>query len=555
MRLWCVVGLAAAVAAGCAPEGEQRVNDDLRVTSDIESRRGQFVPQVLASEVGHLSEGDRQALRHLVRAAAAMDEIFAMQAWSGNPQLAGRVAALTGPGSDAAREYYRIMVGPWDRLVEFEPFIGDMPHPPGAGFYPPDLSPEEFDAWIESHPEDEAAFRGLHTVIRRQNGGLVAIPYSEAYRSQLERAAKELRAAAGATENESLRRFLESRAEAFLTDDYYHSDLAWMDLDSTIEVVIGPYETYEDKLFGYKAGFEAFLCVAHPDDSARLEKFKAELPYLERNLPIPDEHKNLDRGTASPIRVADELLAAGETRAGVQTLAFNLPNDERVRKAKGSKKVLLKNVIQAKYDGILVPIAERVLPRESADRIDVEAFFQFILHHEMAHGLGPGLIVVDGRETEVRLELKDLDSAFEEAKADVLGVYNIHALVERGVMEPEILDSLPWTYTAGMFRSTRFGVAEAHGLGVVIQSNFLLERGAVVVTDDLRFEPVPDLFFDAFRDLANMILMIQATGDYDAAARMVERYGIIRPEMAAALDRIADIPVDIDPVFPLDGMS
>jgi hypothetical protein len=395
----------------------------------------------------------------------------------------------------------------------------------------------------------------LHTVIRRDGDRLVAVPYSQAFREPLERAAAELRAAAAATDNASLKRFLELRAAAFSSDDYYESDLAWMDLDSGIEVVIGPYETYEDTLFGYKAAFEAFLCVTDPEDSARLERFKGELPALERNLPIPDEYKVLDRGAESPIRVADELLAAGDSRAGVQTLAFNLPNDERVRQAKGSKKVMLKNVLRAKYDGILRPIAERVLPADDAARLDDEAFFQFTLHHELAHGLGPGLIEVDGRSTEVRLELRDLSSALEEAKGDVLAVYNIYALVERGVMEPEILEHLPATVVAGFFRSTRFGVAEAHGLGVVIQTNYLLERGAIEITDDGRFRPVPGAFLDAFRGLATEILMIQARGDYPGAQRLVERYGAVHPAMRAALDSLTDIPVDIDPVYPLEGLQ
>ena len=330
--------------------------------------------------------------------------------------------------------------------------------------------------------------------------------------------------------------------------------MAWMDLDSDIEVVIGPYDTYEDALFGYKAAFESFLCVAQPEDSARLAVFKSELPFLERNLPIPDEHKNFDRGSESPIRVVDELFAAGDTRAGVQTIAFNLPNDERVREEKGSKKVLLKNIMRAKYDAVLTTIAGRVLPEDEADRIAFEAFYQFTLHHELSHGIGPGQITVDGRDTEVRLELKDLYSAFEEAKADVLGVYDIYALVKSGVMSPEILDSLPWTYTAGMFRTTRFGVAEAHGLGMVLQANYLLEKGAVELTEDGRFRPVPELFEESFRDLAHELLMIQAFGDYEGALDMIERYGSVHPAMMAAIEGLADLPVDVDPSYPMEGL-
>ena len=542
------------VGCGAAPEVPEP-DGSLTVRDDIAALRAQFVVQEVSAETLHLTDGDCGALLHLVEAARAVDEIFRVQAWAGNPDFGSRVAALEGPDAQAAQDYYRIMVGPWDRLDHHRPFIGQAPHPPGAGYYPEDLTEQEFNTWLEEHPDDREALTSLHTLVRRDGDRLVAVPYSEAFAEPLGRAAKALRAAAAATDNASLRRFLELRADAFSTDDYYESDMAWMDLDSDIEVVIGPYETYEDSLFGYKAAFECFICVAQPEDSARLAVFKSELPFLEKNLPIPDEHKNLDRGAESPIRVVDELYATGDTRAGVQTIAFNLPNDERVREAKGSKKVLLKNVMKAKYDGILVPIAEAVMPADEVDRVSFEAFFQFTLHHELSHGIGPGQITVDGRPTEVRLELKDLYSAFEEAKADVLGVYDIYALVEKGIMDPAILESLPWTYTAGIFRTTRFGVAEAHGLGMVLQTNFLMEKGAVEITPDGKFRPVPEVFESAFRDLAHELLMIQALGDYDAAVAFAETYGDVNPAMLSALESLASIPVDIDPSFPFASGS
>ncbi len=547
--------LCGAMVLACGQAEDVAVTTGLAIAPDIAARRAQFVDCDVAADVSNLSDGDREALRHLVAAAQAVDEIFKRQAWAENPFFAPEVAALEGAGADAAREYYRIMYGPWDRVADSEAFLGDQPHPAGAGYYPEDMTRAEFEAWIEAHPEDAEAMTSLHTVVRRDGDALIAVPYSAAYSDLLEVAAAEMRAAAATTENASLRRFLELRAEAFFSDDYFDSDMAWMDLDSAIEIVIGPYETYEDQLFGYKAAFESFVCVAQPEDSKRLAVFKSELPFLERNLPIPDEYKNFNRGSESPIRVVDEIFTAGDTRAGVQTIAFNLPNDERVREAKGSKKVLLKNAMRAKYDGILVPIAGRVLPADGLDQVTFEAFYQFTLHHELSHGIGPGKITVDGRDTEVRRELRDLYSAFEEAKADVLGVYDIYALVEKGVMEPAILDSLPWTYTADMFRATRFGVAEAHGLGTVLQANYLIELGAVEITEDGRFRPVPDRFEDAFRALAHELLMIQARGDYEAAVEFVERYGTVNPAMAAAIAGLADLPVDIAPTYPLAGLQ
>jgi hypothetical protein len=551
-----MIAVAIVVMAACGGPAEPPVVDDgLWIADDIVERRAQFVRQVLEADVSHLSDGDRAAVGHLVEAARIMDEVFRVQVWRGNPGFAEKVATLEGPLAIATQDYFRIMMGPWDRLAEFESFVGDVAHPAGAGYYPDDMSADEFETWLDARPQDREAFTSLHTMIVRSGDGLAAVPYSDFFAEPLARAAEALRAAAAATDNASLRRFLELRAAAFATDDYFESDMAWMDLDSAIEVVIGPYETYEDRLFGYKAAFEAFVCVTSPEDSAALAKFKAELPFLESSLPIPDEHKNFDRGSESPIRVADEIFTGGDANAGVRTLAFNLPNDERVREAKGSKKVLLKNIMRAKYDAILAPIAAEVLPADDLDRLDFEAYFQFILHHELSHGLGPGLITVDGRETEVRLELRDLYSAIEEAKADALGVYDIKMLVDTGVMDAEILEHLPWTYTAGLFRSARFGVTEAHGLGVVLQTNILLANGALEVTEDGRFRPVPERFFDGVRDLSERLLMVQALGDYEGAVQLVEEFGAVADAMRAGLDRLSSIPVDVDPVHPLEGVS
>jgi hypothetical protein len=482
--------------------------DGLAIASDIAARRAQFVPKKLDADLSALDAREQKALGHLVAAAREVDAIFFRQSWQGNPAFTTRVAQLSSPGADVARDYFRIMMGPWDRIKDNEPFVGAMVHPPGGGFYPEDMSKAEYEAWLIRRPEDRKSFESSTTVIRRQGERLVAIGYSKEYREFLERAASELRAAAEATANASLRNFLRLRADAFLSDDYYASDLAWMDLDSPIEVVIGPYETYEDGLFGYKAAFEAFVCVEQGKESARLAKYKKELPYLEKSLPIGKEHKNRGRGAEAPIRVVDSLLTAGDARRGVQTLAFNLPNDERVRAAKGSKNVLIKNVMRAKYEAILEPIAARVLPAADLRHLDFESYFHFILFHELSHGIGPGRITVNGRETEVRRELKELYSGIEEAKADIVGVHSLYLLVDRGIVDKAIVAPLPWTYLAGLFRSVRFGTGGAHGLGVVIQTNYLLGKGAITITPDGRFSPVPVRFRAAIRDLAHELLMV-----------------------------------------------
>ncbi len=534
------------LAASCSQSPDE---SSLEVVDNIEARVGQFVPQHLNADLGHLSSGDRKALALLVEASDLIDSIFEEQAWATRAETDAWVAAYEGEHADAIRTYYGIMRGPWDRLAAEEPWLGRAPHPEGAGYYPEDMDETEFEAWLRDHPEDQDRFRNLHTVIRREGEALVALPYSQVYEIPLRKAAALLREAAQATTDASLSRFLSLRADALLTDDYYESDMAWMDLDGDLEVVFGPYETYEDGLFGYKAAFESFLCVVNPADSRALDLYKSELPWLERNLPIPDQHKNFDRGAESPIRVADEVYTAGDTRSGVQTIAFNLPNDERVREAKGSKKVMLKNVIQAKYDAILVPIARTVMSPTDAKKVDFQAYFDFVLHHELSHGLGPGKLVIDGRETEVRLELKDLYSALEEAKADVLGMYNIYSLIDKGVLPPEKGERLSWTVVPGLFRSARFGVTEAHGLGVLCQFNFLAEKGALSITEDGKFAPVESRWRGAIRELAHELLMLQANADYDAAKVWVENYGQVSAPMQKALDALKDVPVDIRPIY------
>ncbi|HPS79133.1 MAG TPA: hypothetical protein PLS53_13325 [Thermoanaerobaculaceae bacterium] len=525
----------------------------MKVVPDIAARRSQLVEKQLKADLTSLPANEREVVGHLVAAARIIDDVFLLQAWAGNPAFAPKVATLQGPLARPAHEYYRIMGGPWDRLKDNEPFLGELRRPAGAGFYPEDMTKEQFDAWVSANPGVRADFTSPLTVIGRDAKGLVARPYSEAYRALLERAAAELRAAAGKTTNESLKKYLTLRAEAFASNDYFVSDMAWMDLDSPIEIVIGPYETYEDSLFGYKAAFEAFVCVTQPADSERLAVYKKELPFLESRLPIPPEHLNTKRGGESPIRVTDLVYSAGDARKGVQTLAFNLPNDERVREAKGSKKVLLKNTMLAKYEAILMPIASRVLPVSQTLQIDFDSYFNFILFHELSHGLGPGRITVSGKSTEVRLELKELYSAIEEAKADVLSVYSLAVLANKGVLPESIVRTLPWSYVAGFFRTVRFGANDAHGLGVAIQANYLQEKGALAIDSDGRYSPVLEKFAGALKSLAHDLLMIEAEGSYAKAREMVEHYGKVKPEMARLVETLKDVPVDIDPVFEADA--
>ncbi len=550
MRSTAVYPILAALAlAACQPSENAMPEPTPAVATDphldIAAKLARFAPTELSADLSGVPDGERPVLVELIRAAKLMDEIFLRQVAVANPELRAQAHERGG----ALATYFDASFGPWDRLDEMEAFFGDTPHPTGAGYYPTDMDKGEFESWIAEHPEDKEAFEGLYTVIRRSDDGLVAVPYSEAYAEWLEPTAVHLRNAAAATSNDTLRRFLESRAAAFSSDDYYQSDIDWMDLDAPVEVTIGPYEVYEDGLFAYKAAFEAFVTVNLPAESAELERFKGLLPWLERNLPIPEEHKNLDRGSDSPIRVVDEVYVGGDSKAGVQTIAFNLPNDERVREVKGSKKVLLRNMMRAKYDQILVPIAERVVAEDQIDAVSFEAYFAETLHHELSHGLGPGNITVDGRETEVRKELRELYSTLEEAKADVMGIYDILALIEKGEIDSRLRATLEPTYVAGLFRSARFGLHEAHGRGVVAQFNYLLEKGALEVDENGRFRAVSESFATGIENLLHDMVMLQATGDYDGTLEFLEAYGVASPELVAAIDRLEDVPVDIRPIY------
>jgi hypothetical protein len=446
------------------------------------------------------------------------------------------------------------MFGPFDRLEHDEPFIGTDKKPLGANFYPEDMTKEEFENHIKNNPDDEKAFTSEFTVIRRVDGMLVAIPYSEYYKDKLTEASKLLKEAAEYADNMTLKTYLNSRADAFLSNDYYQSDMDWMDLkDHAIEVVIGPYEVYEDGMFNYKAAFECFLTLKDPEESKKLDVFKSYLRDMEIHLPIPDEHKNFNRGSESPLAVVNEIFTAGDTKAGVQTLAFNLPNDERVRQAKGSKKVMLKNVQEAKYDKILIPIAEIVLEPDQIQYVTFDAFFNHTLMHEMSHGIGPGFIKVDGRDTEVKKELKETYSTLEECKADILGMYNNIFMIDKGVF-PETFANETWvTFLAGTFRSVRFGINEAHGGGNAIIYNYLLEKGAYEYNEEtqkikVNFEKIGPVL----EELANVVLMIQAKGDYQGAKDLIAKYVVNSPSMQTLRDKLSELPVDIKPIYEIE---
>ncbi len=512
---------------------------------------GRFAPVELRADISHLSPGDRAALQKLVEASRIVDRIFLRQLWTGNPALGGRLKLDESPLGKARLDYFLLNKGPWSELDGHEAFVDGVPakKPLGAGFYPADMTREEFEKWVKGlTPEAKAEAEGFFTVIGRDaKGGLRAERYADAYKFELQACARLLRDAAKLTDNGSLKRFLEARAAAFLTNDYYQSDMAWMDLDAPIDVTIGPYETYNDELFGYKAAFEAYINIRDDKETAKLRFFGDHMQEIENSLPIEAKYRNPRIGGLSPIRVVNQVIAGGDGDHGVKTAAYNLPNDERVVHEKGSKRVMLRNVQEAKFASNLVPISKSVLASNALESLSFDSFFTHILAHEMSHGIGPHQITVNGRATTPRQELKDVYSTIEEAKADVLGLFMLQHFYDKGYLKPEE-KKLYTTYLASAFRTLRFGLNEAHGKGMAIQFNYLVDKGAFVHHGNL-WEVDYTKMRGAVRDLAHDLLTIEATGDLAGAKKLIDTLANIRPEAAATIGHVGDVPVDIRPTF------
>jgi hypothetical protein len=538
--------------SGMQRRGAKKVAGDPELAKKI--RR--FAPTVLTANTARLSASDRKALSKIIEAAKLMDPLFLRQVWSGNEPLLKRLEADKTPVGLQRRHYFRINNGPWSRLDNNEPFIEGVPRekPPQANFYPDDITKEEFNSWLNSlpSPEKEKATGYFYTIRRDANRKLITVPYSEEYREFLEPAAKLLGEAAVLTTNGTLKDFLSKRSDAFASNDYYASDVAWMDLNSPIDVTIGPYETYEDELFGYKAAFEAYVTLTDAVESAKLNKFSQHLQELENNLPLEARYRNPKLGASSPMRVVNEVFASGEGNSGVQTAAFNLPNDERVVKEKGSARIMLKNVQDAKFNKVLIPISREVLAPAQQRAIAFDAFFTHILMHELMHGLGPHNITVNGQPTTVRLQLKELYSSIEEAKADVTGLWALQYLIDKGVIDKQMERTLYTTYLASMFRSVRFGLTESHARGVAMQFNYFTDEGAIKFDEATNKFSVDGVKIkDAVRKITHDLLTLEAEGSYATAKAMLDKYSLIRPPMKGALDRLENVPVDIEPIFPL----
>ena len=543
------------IAVGAVVAGQTATTHAVPDQPSLEKLTARFAPTDITAEVTALPAGERHALGKLVQASRLIDALFLRQVWAGNEAELMRLLRDDTPLGRTRLHAFLVNKGPWSRLDHNTPFIPGVADKPGGGnFYPAGATKAEVEAWIAGLAGDERKrATGFFTTIRRTPPGsaqpFTIVPYSLEYQGELARAAELMREAAAATGQPTLKHFLETRAAAFISNDYYESDVAWMELDASIEPTIGPYEVYEDGWFNYKAAFESFIAVRDQEESQKLARFSSELQDIENHLPIDEALRNPRLGALAPIRVVNEVFAAGDANRGVQTAAYNLPNDERVVREKGTKRVMLKNVQEAKFKIVLLPISKVVLTAADQANVSFDAFFTHILMHELMHGLGPHNIHLGDRETTVRQELKDTYSTIEEAKADASGLWALQYLVDKGSLPKTLQETMYTTFLASAFRSIRFGLNEAHGRGIAIQLNALLDAGAVRVGPDGTFSVDAGRIRGAVTTLTRDLMMLEASGDYTKAKGLIERTGVLRPEVTRVLERLAGVPVDIEPRF------
>jgi hypothetical protein len=537
--------------------------------AELNAMAKRFAPVDLSADTSKLSSGDRVAIARLIQAAKIIDTLQLRQRWSGNEALWTALQKDSTPLGKARRDYFWLNKGPWSIIdgnrsfmpAEYAGIAIPAEKPAGANFYPDGATKASIEGWMGSlNPKDKEQAQWFFTTIRHTKDGkgpkqYAIVNYADEYRSELLQLSKLLKEAANATDNASLKKFLNLRADAFLSNDYLASDFAWMDLDAPVDVTIGPYETYNDELFGYKAAFEAYVNVRDAKETAKLNFFGQHMQELENNLPLDPKYRNPKVGAIAPMVVVNQVYGAGDGNMGVQTAAYNLPNDERIIRQRGSKRVMLKNVQEAKFAATLTPISKLVLRPADQKDLDFDAFFTHILAHEIMHGLGPHATSKDGKPSTPRQDLKDAYSTIEEAKADVTGLWALAYMMDKGQLKQSLGQGaaaerkLYVTFLASAFRTLHFGLTDSHARGMAIQVNYLLDKGGFVSHGDGTFSVDLGKIKGAVADLDREFLSIEATGDYARAQAFMKRYVVIRPDVQKALDKMKAVPNDIRPAF------
>jgi len=546
--LW-TIGASAVVILACEKPADGTSDSAATATasgSDMQRRQSEYTSVKLTADTSQLTAKERQMIPLLIDAAKAMDPIFWQQTYGSRDSL------IAGVQDEGIRRFIDINYGPYDRLDNNAPFIPEVgPRLEGANLYPKDITKPEFEAALAKGPKAHAdSLKDLYTLVRRApDSSLIAVPYHVAFKEQNEIAAAKLREAAKLAEDPGLKRYLELRAEALLTDNYQPSDLAWMDMkNNTVDIVIGPIETYEDELYGYKAANEAYVLIKDKAWSQRLSRYASMLPALQKGIPVPDQYKKEKPGTDSDLNAYDAVYYAGQANSGAKTIAINLPNDEEVQLKKGTRRLQLKNVIQAKFDRILMPIAQELIDDDQLKLLNFNAFFENTMFHEVAHGLGIKN-TINGKGM-VRTSIKERYGALEEGKADILGLYMVQKLNEQGELQGENVQSNYVSFLASLFRSVRFGGADAHGRANIAAFNFLQQMGAFTRDSATGKYRVDFAKFQAgMNALSEKILTLQGNGDYEGVGAFQEQYGKISPELQKDLERLKTKGIPVDVVF------
>jgi len=508
------------------------------LVAEAEQRLDIYTPYELKTDLSHLSSNQQEMVSLLIDASKIMDNLFWQQAFSGHKE------ELLSKTEEKARKFTAINYGPWDRLNSNTPFLtGFDDKPEGANFYPADMSKAEFEN------ADLADKDSLYTLLSRdEQGELMTVPYSEAFKDSLTQAAELLRQAAELAESEDFAKYLRMRADAFLSNEYQPSDMAWMEMtDNDVDVVIGPIENYEDHLFGYKTAFESYVLIKDKAWSQRLDKYAQYLPQLQEGLPVEPAYKAEMPGANAQLNAYDAVYYAGHSNAGSKTIAINLPNDEQVQLEKGTRRLQLKNAMQAKFDKILLPISEQLIVPEQRENITFNAFFANTMFHEVAHGLGIKNTLND--KGTVRSALKEHASALEEGKADILGLYMVTQLFEQGVLAEGELEDYYTTFMASIFRSVRFGASSAHGKANMIRFNYFADAGAFKRNEQGQYAINMEKMRDAMNSLSEKILTLQGDGDYNGVAELVATLGVVSPQLKADLDKLTDAGIPVDVTF------
>ncbi len=521
------------------------------VAPDLAARVAKFKPVKMSFDSTGLTAHEQKMVEKLVDAAGLLDCIYWRQSDPEGLKLYLSLENSTNPQDQLLRRYLKINGGRFDLIDDNKPFVGTAPAPPGRGFFPADLTRAEFDAYAASHPEEKAALYNPQTIVRKNGGALEAVPYRVAFREFLVPMAKDLREAAALSDDPAFANFLRLRAHALLTDDYFPSDLAWLDLKNPkLDIVFAPYETYLDGLLGVKTSYGAAVMIRNEEESRKLAVFQARVPDLQDWLPLAPEDRPSKRGKQSPMEVMDAIYRSGDLLHGYQAVADNLPNDPRIHEQKGSKKIFWKNFMDARVHDVILPLAQRLLRPDQVPLVTGEGVLDWTILHEISHGLGPAYARTSQGKTDIREAMGPQYAALEEAKADIVGALCVQWLVEHGVVAKEKQNMIYASYMGETFRTVRFGIGEAHGSGRIMEFNYLAERGAVrqdAATGlyELDFAKMPA----AIASLAKELLEQEATGDRARVERWFKTYGAMPPGLAAALAKSSDIPVDVDPDF------